>query len=120
MNNTSLKRSFVWIPRSIAILFAAFISVFAFDAFGEKHSSLAEMAGFLIHLVPALVVVVSLIIAWRFRLVGGLLFVIVGIASALFFKTYSSIGTFCMLSVPLFLIGAMFVASYSLKRSDIA
>jgi hypothetical protein len=111
MNNVFISRVLVWTPRILVILFAAFISVFALDVFGEKRPFFEKILGFLIHLIPTFLIILSVIIAWRFKLIGGVLFAIVGIVFTLFFKTYTNIGRFAMLSLPLFLIGALFIIS---------
>ena len=112
MNNIFISRVLVWTPRILVILFAAFISLFALDEFREKRPFFKKILGLFIHLIPTFFIILSVIIAWRFKLIGGVLFAIVGIVFTLFFKTYTNIGRFAMLSLPLFLTGALFIISY--------
>ncbi|MBC8234314.1 hypothetical protein H8E77_32595 [bacterium] len=112
MNNVFISGVIVWTPRILVILFAAFISLFALDEFGEKRPFFEKILGFFVHLIPTFFIILSVIIAWRYKLIGGVLLALVGIVFMLFFKTYTNIGRFAMLSLPLFLTGALFIISY--------
>lgn len=100
-----------WIPRVLAILFVVFISLFALDAFGEDGTIGEMMIGFLIHLIPSLILLGLLIVAWKCKTIGGWLFIIAGIIFTAFFETYGDVITFLIISGPLFLIGALFLFS---------
>lgn len=100
-----------WIPRVVALLFILFISLFALDSFGTGESLGMMFLGFLIHLIPSLVLIVALVVAWRCEKIGGWLFILIGVVFTVFFDTYEDIMTFLIISGPLFLVGILFLVS---------
>jgi len=63
-----------WAPRILTIPFALFLSVFALDVFAETEGFLETLTALVLHLIPALLVVVLLVLAWRWELVGVIAF----------------------------------------------
>ncbi len=104
-----------WAARVVAIIYIAFISIFAFDVFGEGRGMLATMIGFIICLTPSIVLAIILVFAWRYEKIGGALFIIAGIIFTIFFNTYKDIMTFLIISGPVFLVGILFLIN-SMKR----
>jgi len=99
-----------WLPRILAIAFALFLSLFALDSFGEDLPLLEQVTGFLIHLAPVYMLVIATVIAWRWPLVGGVLFLAVGVMFTFWFNTYRSAIAFLMVSLPVFIIGVLLLA----------
>jgi len=97
-----------WAPRVLAILFIAFLSIFALDVFVEGYSFLELSIALFMHLIPALILVGVLWVAWRREKVGGIIFVIIGFLFTIFFRTYSNLIGFLLISFPVFLIGFLF------------
>jgi hypothetical protein len=75
----SMKRFLYWSPRIICILSAAFISIFAMDVFDEGRRVWETLLTLMIHLIPTFALVLTLIIAWRWEIVGGIVFNVLGI-----------------------------------------
>ena len=69
--NTISKRLLFWFPRAMGIAFAIFLSLFALDVFHEGHGLGKALLALLIHLVPALMVLTVLAIAWRWEWIGA-------------------------------------------------
>lgn len=108
---TIREKYLLWSPRIIALAFAALLALFALDAF-EMNKSLAEqVGGFLIHLLPAFATIAILAVAWKYRVVGGFLFLLLGIVFTFYFGTASKISTFLLISAPLFAAGILFLIS---------
>ena len=107
--NTSIKRVLFWTPRVLCILFAMFLSLFALDVFSEGYGFWQTILALLIHLVPVYIVVIALVIAWRWEWVGAILF----IALALFYQVLTW-GRFfgCAISGPLVLLGVLFLFNW--------
>lgn len=61
-------------PRVLALLFVGFLSLFALDVFSE-YQGWNTVFALLIHLVPSLVLLTVVVIAWRFELVGAVVFI---------------------------------------------
>ena len=104
------NRLLLWAPRVLAILFAAFISIFALDVFGEGYSFWETIVALVMHLLPTAVVLVALAIAWRWQWVGGILFLALGLVYILVFRQGHWIAHL-LISGPLFLVGALFLSS---------
>ncbi len=97
-----------WAPRVLAILFIAFLSIFALDVFGEGYGFLELLIALFMHLIPALILVGVLLVAWKREKVGGIIFIIIGFLFTIFFRTYSNLIGFLLISFPVFLIGFLF------------
>ena len=65
---------FYWLPRILAILFIAFISMFALDVFREGGSPMQIAIALFMHLIPSAVLLIALILAWRWEWIGVLFF----------------------------------------------
>ena len=60
-----------WTPRIGILLFAAFVSLFALDIFGQGYSFWETVVGLFMHLIPTWILLAVLVVAWRWPLVGG-------------------------------------------------
>jgi hypothetical protein len=83
--NKRLKRDLYWTPRILCILFAVFLSVFSLDVFNEGYGFWQTIGALLLHLIPTFIVVIGLVIAWRWEWVGAVLF----IALAVFYLVWA-------------------------------
>ena len=79
------------------------------------------------HLVPSFILLVFLIIAWKWELVGGILFTLIGIVLSPFvFKmNYNmnqsvsmSIGIIAAITFPFIVVGVLFIISHYLKKKQ--
>ncbi len=70
-----LKQLLFWSPRVLGLLFALFVSLFALDVFGQGYSFWGTMRALLLHLVPVYILLIALVIGWRWEWAGALLFV---------------------------------------------
>ena len=66
-----------WTPRIGVLIFAAFMSLFALDVFGQGSSLWETTVGLMMHLIPTALLLVVLLVAWRWPWVGGVAFLIV-------------------------------------------
>ena len=97
--------------RILAILYIAFISLFALDAFNGGFSWPGTVIALFIHLIPTFILISCLAVAWKRGVIGGSLFLAVGIFFTLWFRTYQRLDVFLLISFPLLLIGALFIIS---------
>jgi len=98
-----------WTPRILTILFIAFLSMFSFDVFFEGYGFPEIIVAFVMHNVPTFVVALFLIYAWKKPKWGGWPFIIAGLCSIVFFKTYRDPIVFLIVSFPAILIGLLFI-----------
>lgn len=111
----NVNRTLYWSPRILAIAFAIFIGLFALDSF-QNGFSLQTWIGFFIHLIPSFVIIIFLMIAWKWELIGGLLFTILGILYIYMAWGEFSFVVYSLMSGPLFLIGLLFLFNGFLKK----
>ncbi len=98
------RRAFFWAPRTLCILFIAFVSAFALDVFHEGYSIGEAIIAFLMHLVPTYLLIVALLIAWRWEGIGAVLFAALGFAYLI-----TSGWDAWVISGPMFLVAALFL-----------
>jgi hypothetical protein len=74
------NRYLFWIPRIFLILFALFLSIFSLDVFGNDYTLVETVVGLFMHNIPSLILLAILLVSWRHDLVGGIIFITLGIA----------------------------------------
>jgi len=104
------------LSRILAILYIAFISIFALDVFEEGYGFWGTMVALFMHLIPSFLLIAGLVVAWKRPTAGGVIFLVLGIVFTLWFRTYQRIDVFLLVSLPLFVIGLLFIISGMGKR----
>jgi hypothetical protein len=104
---TATRQALFWVPRGLCILFAVFLSLFALDVFSEGYSLGETVLALLIHLIPTFVIVLALVVAWRWERLGAILFIVL---AGLFLVM--SRGEGWIISGPVFLVGALFLVDW--------
>ncbi len=106
-----LKRVLYWTPRLLCIAFIIFLSLFALDVFTEYHGFWTIAQALLMHLIPSFVLLVVLVLAWRWEWIGALVF---GAAGLLYLSTNLKHPSWIVtISCPLFVIAALFLANWT-------
>lgn len=105
-----------WTPRSLGILFALFVSVFALDVFGAGYSAGRTFVALLMHLIPTALVVVALVVGWRREWLGAILFAALGLWYVILVWGDMHWSAYVLISSPLFLIAALFLAGWLSHR----
>lgn len=112
---------FYWIPRVLCILAILFVSMFALDAFSSEESFIVQLGDFIMHLIPSFVLLYLLIFTWKKELIGGIIFMIIGLGLSpfIFSKNYEinnslwmSLGIILTITIPFFIVGVLFIISY--------
>ncbi len=112
---TPLQQVLFWAPRILGLLFAAFISLFALDVFGEHRGFWQTLLALGIHLIPTALLLAVIAVSWRWEWVGAIvfpglaLFYLVSAWGRLHWSAYAAI------SGPMFLLGALFLVSWRLR-----
>jgi len=107
-----VKRLLFWAPRILCILFAVFVSLFAFDVFEEGHGFWGTMLALLMHLIPTFVILIVLAISWRWEWVGGILFIALGVLYLVMSWGRFHWSAYLVISGPLFLVGVLFLINW--------
>jgi hypothetical protein len=113
-----VKRVVFWMPRILCVLFAVFISLFALDVFGEGYDFWETIVALLMHLIPTGIILIALVIAWRWEWVGAILFVVLGVWYTIMAWGEFGWTTYLVIVGPLFLVGALFLANW-LYRAEL-
>ena len=65
--NKTLRSFLFWTPRVLGILIVGLLTLISTDVFAEGYTFWQAMGGFLIHMLPALAVLLLLVFAWRWE-----------------------------------------------------
>ena len=123
---TSLK-IFHWLPRILCILAILFISMFAMDSFSPDCTLWQNIMAFVIHLVPSIILIALLIVAWKWELIGGVIFTIIGLGMSPFiyshnFRMDQSAGkglvAVLLVTMPFIIVGILFIVSHFMKKKQ--
>jgi hypothetical protein len=118
-------RLIYWLPRIICILAISFVSIFALDAFDPNLTIWQQLQGFAMHLIPSFILLIILLIAWKWELVGGIIFLIIGIGLSPFIYIHNyrmngsvsmSLWVITMITFPFILVGILFILGHLKNR----
>ena len=76
---TKINKFIFWTPRILAILFILFLTMFSLDVFEENYGFWGTIVGLFMHNIPSLILLIVLIISWKYELVGAIAFILGGI-----------------------------------------
>lgn len=114
-----------WSPRIICILAILFISLFAADSFDPELTIRQQLGAFFIHLIPSIVLLSFLIVAWKWELIGSIIFTVIGLGLSpfIFMHNYNmnhSVGVsliiILMITFPFVVVGILFIISHYMKK----
>lgn len=115
-----------WVPRILCILTILFVSMFASDAFSPQNTVWQNIVSLFMHLLPSIILIIVLVIAWKWELVGGIILTIMGLAFSTgvflinmkrFHSVGKSLGNAVILCLPFVVSGILFIVNhYSKKR----
>jgi len=106
-----------WIARILSILLILFIGMFSIDVFFEGYGFPEVLVAFFMHNVPTFLLIAVLIVAWKWPKIGGILFLVLALASLIFFKTYQDIIVVLIITLPPAVIGALFIYESILAKA---
>jgi hypothetical protein len=115
-----MKRILFWTPRVLGILFAAFISIFALDVFGEGYGVWKTILALLMHLIPSGIILIVLAMSWRWEWVGGIVFPALGVLYLFMFWGRFPWSVYLVMSGPLVLVGVLFLLNWVYRRELLA
>lgn len=128
--NTLVKIVY-WTPRILSILAIALILLFGADAFDPKLSLQDQLIGFMMHSIPGVILILILLVAWKWELIGGLIYILIGVGFTpfVFMMNYQrlerfqhpnpfwiSVSIVATITFPFILAGALFVWSHVLRK----
>ena len=113
-----LAKWIYWTPRIAGIVIAMFVAMFALDVFGLGGTVWQQIGAFLIHALPAILMGVVVVIAWRWEWVGAAAFLL----AALFFMRVllgnpeGALGMLLLFSGPMLVIAVAFWLNWQWRK----
>jgi len=107
-----ILRVLFWMPRILSIMFALFLSLFALDVFEPGVSFWSAILGLAIHLIPVYLVIIALVVAWRWELIGALSFFALAVLYIVLAWGRFPWSVYLIISGPLVLIGVLFLLNW--------
>lgn len=119
------EKVFFWAPRILGILAISFVSMFALDAFQPELTIWEQLRDFLMHLVPSFILLAILLAAWKWELIGGIIFIAIGLVftPVVYLHNYRmngsvwmSLTVIAMITLPFIVMGILFIIHHKLKK----
>jgi hypothetical protein len=116
---------FHWIPRVLCILAILTISSLALDSFGPGQNFGRQVGAFFMQMIPSFVLVILLVIAWKWEYLGGFIIMVLAILMTpiVFIMNYRhnhsvamSLGIICVITLPFIITGILFIISHKMKE----
>lgn len=111
-----IKSAVYWTPRITTILFALFISIFAFDVFENNLSFWQTVLALLIHLIPTFLIFLILALSWKWEWIGGAAYILLSFIYIFWAWNRFPLVVFLLIPLPLFLIGVLFLIGWFNKK----
>jgi len=114
-----------WAPRVLTILAIIFVSMFSLDSFQAGLPLKDQIFEWLMHMIPSFVLIIVLIIAWKWENIGGVIFLSIGLAFSPFVfwgnyvnnhSVWMSLLIIFTITVPFILVGVLFLLSFHTRR----
>ena len=68
-----------WTPRILSIIFIFFLALMSLDVFSPELSFWESVVGLFMHNIPVFILLIALLISWKYEWVGGLVFILAGL-----------------------------------------
>lgn len=118
-------KAYFWGPRILGILAILFVSMFALDAFQPELTIWQQLIDFFMHLIPSFILLAIFLVAWKWELIGGIIFIAIGLilTPLIFIHNYNmngsvwmSFGVIVMITFPFILMGILFILDYKMNK----
>lgn len=113
MNTTKMV---YWLPRLIGAGLVLLTALLATDALTQEAQTTDQLTDFALHLLPTLLLLLIVIVAWMKPLMGGVFFWLLALAYAFF--AYQHLQWVMSISLPLAIVGTLFMVSYRLENKS--
>lgn len=107
-----------WVARIMSMVFAVFISIFSLDVFTENYSFWNGVLALFMHLIPALLVLLVLLVSWRREWFGGATYTLLGIIYLVTGKEKMDWAAYLLIAGPLFILGILFFLAWLQKKQQ--
>ncbi len=111
----SIKKIICWLPRILGIGFVLFLSLFSLDVF-PSYSGWELLPALFMHLIPSLLLLFVLLIAWKYELVGTAVFLLFAIYYVWSVGLDRHWSWYASIALPTGLVGVLFLVSWFGKK----
>ena len=116
----NINKFIYWIPRIISILFILFLTMFSLDVFDGNYGFWGTIVGLFMHNIPVFILIIVLIISWKYEIVGGIMFILAGLLYILLllfnnFEWYM-LSWIITIAGPAFIVGILFLINWRQKK----
>lgn len=111
-----------WAPRILSMLFILLLVLMSLDVFALGLSFWQTILALIMHNIPAIILLIVLLISWKYEIVGGIAFILVGLIYIILlmrnpFEWYL-LSWAIQISGTAFAIGLLFFINWSRKKKD--
>lgn len=116
-----ISKFIYWTPRILGIVFVLWLMLFSLDIFEPGLTASQIALGLLMHNLPALALLLVLIISWKHELIGGIVFILAGLAYIILLALNQTFAWYMLswallISGPAWLVGILFLVGWRKKR----
>lgn len=116
-----ISKALFWTPRIMAIIFLLFLAMFSLDIFGNNYTFWETVGGLVMHNLPSLILLIILVISWKYELVGAIAFILAGFLYIGLLAMNSEFGWYMLpwsviIAGPAFLVGILFLLNWLRKK----
>jgi hypothetical protein len=108
----TMQRILFWTPRILTIVFTAFISIFALDVFGQGYTFWETVVALMMHMIPTLLILIALTVAWRWEWVGRVLFIALGVFYIASMWGRFPLSVYVVIAGPAFVVAGLFLVNW--------
>jgi hypothetical protein len=115
-----IKKWIYWTPRVLSIIFIFFLALFSLDVIGTGLSFWGTVLALIIHSIPSILLLIVLLISWKYEIVGGVAYILAGLAYIIILATSSNFEGYMLswsaiIAGPAFVIGILFLINWRKK-----
>lgn len=104
------------LSRTLAILFTAFLALFALDVFDGNSGFWMTLLALFMHLIPNFVLIILIWIGWKRPIVPGIIFILAGLAYTIQVARVGYPFWAVPIAMPAFIIGGLYIADHVQRR----
>jgi len=121
-----INKFIYWTPRILSIIFICFLALFSLDVISSELNFWQIVVGLFVHNIPALILLIVLLISWKYEIVGGVVYILAGVLYVLMIQMnilrssfeWYMISWILIIAGPAFLIGILFIINWLKKRNN--
>ncbi|PIY97207.1 MAG: hypothetical protein COY66_00745 [Candidatus Kerfeldbacteria bacterium CG_4_10_14_0_8_um_filter_42_10] len=118
----NISKSLYWTPRILSIIFICFLALMSLDVFDSGLNFWQTAGALFMHILPALILLIILIISWKREIVGGVGFILAGLVYiALLMRNqfeWYMLSWAIQISGVAFLTGILFLVGWFKKKKE--